>query len=137
MKRFMMIIGVMMLLLSTGGTYAQEKKAEHKMEAKGSMVKEVDSFHELLHPLVHDAYPKKDFGSIRKALPDLISSARSLGKAKLPKELTAKREAYRKESKKLMKQLKDLDAKKMPDEQFGKLFSEMHDTFENIMEIVR
>jgi hypothetical protein len=120
-----------------GTLSAQEKMAGRAMEAKGSLVKEVDSFHELLHPLVHDAFPNNDFGAIRKALPALISSARSLAKAKLPKTMATKRDAYRRESKMLMKQLKELDGKKMPEEQFGKLFSKMHDTFENIMELVR
>jgi hypothetical protein len=137
MKQSLLTITVLTLALSIGTSHAQEKPKAHPMEAKGSTVKEVDSFHELLHPLVHEAYPNNDFASIRKALPGLITSAAALNKARLPKELSEKKEAYGRESKKLMKQLKQLNGKKMPDEQFGKLFAEMHDTFENIMEIVR
>ena len=130
-------MGMMMLTLFVSTTYAQEKAAGKSRNAKGSVVKEVDSFHELLHPIVHDAYPNNDFGSIRKAIPGLIRSARLIENAKLLKELSTKRNTYRKESKKLVRPLKDLDGEIMLDERPGRLFSEMHDTFENIMQIVR
>jgi hypothetical protein len=129
------------LILFCTISFTQEKKesGEQRQEMKPSTVKELDDFHTLLHPLVHDAYPNKDFASIKKALPGLIESATTLKNASLPKELSAKKNSFKKEAKKLLKQLTDLKKKQesLADETFGKKFMEMHDTFEKMMDMTR
>lgn len=141
MMRLFQIFSAMVLIVVCGTSYAQEKTkpAEHTMEATTSLVKEVDTFHELLHPLVHDAYPNKDFAAIKKALPELITSATKMKNANLPKGLSSKRDQYKRGAKKLLAQLKELNKKKatLNDESLGKKFMEMHDTFESIMDMVR
>ena len=131
-------------MFSVTSMYAQDKtekpkeqKGQHEME--GTSVKELDAFHELLHPLVHDAYPKKDFETIKKGVPDLITSATVLTGVSLPKELSAKKSTFKKDAKKLVKQLKDLDkkGKALSDKEYGKKFMEMHDTFEKLMDMTR
>ena len=134
---------IMTIVLFSGITtlYAQEKKEvpETKSKAATISVKGLDEFHELLHPLIHEAYPEKDFASIRKALPNLVKAAETMAKATLSKEMTPKKAEYRKESKKLVKQLKAMKDRKdrLSDEQLGKQFMEMHDTFEGIMEMTQ
>lgn|ERR1041385_4740919 len=121
--------------------YSQEKKDDgqehHGMKA--SAVKELDEFHELLHPLVHEAYPNKDFEAIRKALPKLVESGMLLKKAALPKELASKKKAFTAKAKKLVKQLTELNKKKdtLSDDILGEKFMEMHDTFEELMDLTR
>ena len=108
-----------------------------KQDMERVSIKELDAFHKLLHPLVHDAYPSNDYTSIRKALPDLIVAAKRITSAKLPKALLSKQKQFRRDSKKLLNQLGEMDAKKLTDEQLGKRFMKMHDTFEGIMELVQ
>ena len=135
------IVQIILLVLCCSVLYAQEEKAttEQKHEMEKTSVKELTTFHELLHPLVHEAYPAKDYGTIRKAIPDLIKSAAKIRTAKLPKEMKDKKKEFAGESKKLLKELKALDKKqnKLSDEQFAEQFMDMHDTFEKLMEITR
>ncbi len=102
-------------------------------------VTEVDQFHELLHPLVHDALPNKDYAAIRDALPQLIESATTMSKAQLTDDLVSKQKKYTKEAKKLLKQLKDMERRKskFSDEALDKRFRAMHDTFERIVQMVQ
>jgi len=127
-------------LLYSPNLLAQEKSdtsAKHEHEEMGT-VKEVDAFHELLHPLVHESYPKNDFATIRKAIPELLKSGKAMKSAKLPAELAAKKDAYAKISKKLVQELTDLNKKKdkLSDKEFGSKFMDMHDTFESIVDLV-
>jgi len=138
--KFTLSVILTFTLLCLPNLLAQEKSEtspQHQHEEMG-MVKEVDAFHELLHPLVHEAYPKNDFATIRKAIPELLKSGKSIKSAKLPAELEGKKDAYAKYSKKLVQQLTDLNKKKdkLSDKEFGSKFMEMHDTFESIVDIV-
>ena len=134
---------IMTIILFSGITtlYAQENKEVPETNSNGATIsiKELDRFHKLLHPLIHEAYPNKDFASIRKAIPDLVKAAEAMAKATLPKEMVSKKTDYKKESRKLVKQLKAMKDKKdeLSDEQLGKKFMEMHDTFEGIMEMTQ
>ena len=129
----------LVLIVALAISYSQEKTDAAGNQEQTSSVKELDAFHELLHPLVHDAYPNKDFATIKKALPGLIKGANMMRIAGLPKEFGVKAGKYKKASQKLIKQLTDLNRKKSKygDDAFGKKFMEMHDTFESIMDLVR
>lgn len=144
MVRLIHYIFVLVFLFFISSLNAQEKmekadEQKHEHEIKPTTVKELDEFHDLLHPLVHDAYPNNDFTAIKKAMPDLIEEATELKKATLPKEFSAKKSAFRKEAKKLLKQLQELKKKEktFSDETYGKKFMEMHDTFEKMMEMMK
>ena len=138
--KFILSVILTFTLLCSPNLLAQEKSdtsAKHEHEEMGT-VKEVDAFHELLHPLVHESYPKNDFATIRKAIPKLLKSGKAIKSAKLPAELAGKKDAYAKYSKKLVNQLTDLNKKKdkLSDKDFRSKFMEMHDTFESIVDIV-
>ncbi len=121
------LLGVVCLLLSLTVARAAGKVAE------------VDDFHKVLHPLVHEAYPNKDFNAIRAGIPDLLAAANTMAKAVLPSDLAPKQKEYKNEVRRLVKQLKEMDKKKgkLSDDELGKKFMAMHDTFEKIMEIVQ
>lgn len=134
------IISIVIFMVIGYASYAQEKQepAKQQHETQAVVVKELDAFHELLHPLVHEAYPAKDFAAIKKALPGLVDAAVSMKKASLPPKFAAKADIYKKHSKKLLQQLSTMNKMKakLTDDELGKRFMEMHDTFESIMGLV-
>jgi hypothetical protein len=142
MKNTMRLFTLSIFLIIASISFAQEKTApveEKKGMMKGSGIQELDAFHALLHPLVHEAYPKNDFAAIKDALPKLIESAAALKGATLPEPLSGKNKAFRAESKKLATQLAQLSKKRdtLSDDEFGKRFMKMHDTFEKLMELTK
>lgn len=138
MKQTLLCILTFTLFTGFTASYTQTKKeSPDTARAKAPFrVEELDHFHKLLHPLIHDAYPNKDFTAIRKALPELVKSAEKMAKSTLPEGL--EKDQYRKKAGLLVKQLKAMNKQKgkMSDEKLGTDFMKMHDTFEGIMELV-
>ena len=144
MIRYVRNILILVLIVCASSVYAQEKmeqqhESKEAHEMKSASFKELDAFHELLHPLVHEAYPAKDFAAIKKGIPGLIKSAAALKTAALPKELSAKKTVFNKTAKKLLQQLNQLDKKKetWKDKEYGEKFMAMHDTFEKMIDMTR
>jgi uncharacterized membrane protein YheB (UPF0754 family) len=136
MKEYYILI--VMLFFVTIGVFSQEHgNTTTEVKKEKLTIKEVDDFHTLLHPLVHDAYPANDYATIRTALPELVKSAKAIRSATLPKDFTS-RKKFKQTSEKLFKELSGLNRKKdtMPDKEFGEQFMKMHDTFEKIMQIL-
>ena len=138
MKRI--VVMLFCLLFSPALLLAQAEvmtKDEHQ-EAEGHViaVPEMDEFHEVLHPLVHDAMPEKKFDVVRGKLGELLKHARSVQKAKLPAELEDVRKEYRKSAERLVNQIRKLQ-KTRDNGKFEALFDEMHMTFEGMMGMVK
>ena len=96
-------------------------------------VKEYNSFHDLLHPLEHEALPAKDFQRIRSNAADLARRGDAIVRVGMPKATADRyREDFRKELKKFKTALGKLrkDAKRGTDEQLEASFSAVHDSFE-------
>ncbi len=47
-------------------------------------VQELDAFHEVMHPIWHDAYPAKDFGALKKFVDEVNIKAKAVYSASLP-----------------------------------------------------
>jgi hypothetical protein len=96
-------------------------------------VREYNVFHDLLHPLEHEAVPAKDFQRIRSNAADLVRRGEAIVRVGVPKG-TAERyvEDFRKELKKFKSALGKLrkDAKRGTDTQLETSFSAVHDSFE-------
>ena len=141
MNKVIRIFIITIFTIICGTIFAQEKPSpgEQQHEMSSTTIKELDAFPELLHPLVYKAYPNKDFAAIKEALPRLVECAATVKNVNAPKNLIDRKKAYKTESRRLYKQLADLNKKKdkLSDEEFGKRFLEMHDTFEKVMEITR
>ena len=129
---------VVMALLFAGMTsvVAQTKAAKKK---PAFAMKELKAFHDVLHPLVHDALPKSDFGRIRGGLEKLLEKAKAIQAAKLPKPLEGRSQEFENVSESLVAGLEDMVSMKdkVDDATIEKLFNEMHDTFEQLVEITR
>ena len=96
-------------------------------------VKEYNSFHDLLHPLEHEALPAKDFQRIRSNAADLVRRGEAIVRVGVPKATAERcREDFRKELKKFKSALSKLrrDAKRGNDAQLETSFSAVHDSFE-------
>lgn len=98
-----------------------------------SAVKEYEAFHELLHPLEHDALPGKDFARIRTNAKELVKRGEAIVKLGVPAGTAEKNVTeFRNELKKFSGALKKLsrDAKSGSDQKLADSFSAVHDSYE-------
>jgi hypothetical protein len=96
-------------------------------------VKEYNSFHELLHPLEHEALPAKDFQRIRSNAGELVRRGKMIVRLGVPKGTAEKNvEDFRAELKKFKTALERLgkNAKHGTDAQLEVSFGAVHDSFE-------
>jgi hypothetical protein len=96
-------------------------------------VREYNVFHDLLHPLEHEALPAKDFQRIRSNAADLVRRGEAIVGVGVPQGTAEKnREGFRKEMKKFKSALTKLrkEAKRGTDAQLEASFSAVHDSFE-------
>ena len=96
-------------------------------------VKEYNKFHDLLHPLQHDALPAKDFKRIRLNAGELARRGDAMVRLGVPKGTEAKHvEEFRSQLKKFKDALGQLrqHSKSGTDEQLEGSFGAVHDSFE-------
>ena len=136
-----MLMALMSFIFCSTLLVAQEKAEDSRKEAKPHefALKELDIFHEALHPLVHEALPNKDYTAIRAGLEDLLTKAKAIEKARLPRKFASRRKEFQKQSKLLVSQLADMNEvkDKVDGDTLGKKFNDMHETFETLVELVR
>jgi hypothetical protein len=99
-------------------------------------VKEYNEFHEVLHPLEHEALPAKDFQRIRANAAELVKRGNAIVRVGLPNgTATQNQEEFRKELKKFESALESFSkgAKNGTDAQLETSFSAVHDSFEMLV----
>lgn len=99
-------------------------------------VKEYNEFHEVLHPLEHEALPNQDFQRIRSNAPELVKRGKAIVQVGLPSGLPPQnQEDFRKELKKFDGALVSFsqNAKDGTDSQLEISFSAVHDSFEMLV----
>ena len=99
----------------------------------GFSVPQYEQFHDVLHPLEHEALPAKDFQRIRTNAADLVRRGEAIVRVGMPKTTAERyREDFRKELKKFKSALGKLrkDAKRGTDAQLEASFAAVHDSFE-------
>jgi hypothetical protein len=127
------------LLLSTAFLFAamsSNARAQHKgqHESKhGLSVKEYEDFHSVLHPLQHEALPKKDFRRIRAQSSLLVKRGKALVELGVPQGTSEEHKVDF--GKRLIKFNEALakfkaDARKGTDEQLTASYTALHDSFE-------
>ncbi len=128
MKRFGLttIIAVTVLVLAAGLLLAAPIKDEFS-------VKQYNDFHDVLHPLQHEALPKNDLARIRAKSDALLKYGRAITKLGVPRATkTEQRAELKKELSKFKQALANFKtaARKGSDEQLKTSFSAVHDAFE-------
>jgi hypothetical protein len=107
--------------------------ATHESVMEEFSVKEYEDFHRVLHPLQHEALPKKDFQRIRARAGELTKLGKTITKLGVPRGTPPESVAeFKKELKKFGKALVEFsaDAKSGTDPQLEKSYSSVHDSFE-------
>lgn len=128
---------ILVLMISTFTMGCGQEHAEESTEAQMEhdfAIKELDSFHDILHPLIHHALPEKDYEAIRIQLDKLTKYATAIDEASLSEEYASKNKEFKNLSKLLVFQINELhEIGERPDqEMFEVKFEEMHETFETL-----
>ena len=101
----------------------------------GFSVKEYDHFHEVLHPLEHEALPKKDYRRIRSKAGQLVARGRAIVKIGVPAGTSeAQKEEFAVELKKFNEALNKFraDARRSNNAKLKTSYSAVHDSFEKL-----
>jgi hypothetical protein len=96
-------------------------------------IKEYEEFHKVLHPLEHEALPKKDFKRIRTNAAELVKRGKAIVELGVPEGTSeANVEEFKKELTKFNDSLDKFlaDVKNGSDEQLKTSYSAVHDSFE-------
>lgn len=133
------VLAVVLALLAAPVVMAQPKSSNPAADEHAVPVKELNEFHEVLHPLVHDSMPKGDLDAVRSKLDLLHKRAVDVQKARIPKEFASRTKEYDRLSAQLTKQVNELKALKKPGdkEAFTTTFDAMHETYEELAGLVR
>lgn len=94
-------------------------------------VREYNLFHDVLHPLQHEALPQRDFKTIRARAAELVTRGRALVRLGIPAGVQ-ETDAFRKELKQFEKALAKFraDARKRSDARLEQSYNAVHDSFE-------
>lgn len=106
---------------------------EGRHDKHGFSLRQYEDFHDVLHPLQHEALPHKDFKLIRAKAPLLSRRGRALVKLGVPKKTSDEnRVEFKTELKKFKKALDRFssDARHGTDLQLEASYSAVHDSFE-------
>jgi len=119
------------LLVATFALFA----LTNAVQADEFTVKEYNQFHELLHPLQHEALPAKDFQRIRSNAAELVKRGQAIVQAGVPKGTAEKQVAeFRRELRKFEDALNKFSdqSKSGSDQELEVSFSAVHDSFETL-----
>lgn len=128
-----LILTAMSLLLMLGG---HEARAAARAEEHFS-VREYNLFHDVLHPLQHEALPKRDFKTIRMRAAELVTRGRAIVKLGVPAGVQETAE-FEKELKNFETALSkfEVDAQQGTDAQLEESYNAVHDTFEMLASLL-
>ncbi|HEY7786203.1 MAG TPA: hypothetical protein VIB00_15835 [Pyrinomonadaceae bacterium] len=101
--------------------------------APDSQIKEYKEFHDVLHPLEHEALPKKDYESVRTKADELVRLGNAIIKLGVPRGTQPSRvQAFEQELENFNKALKYFSkvSKSGKDEDLRISFSAVHDSYE-------
>jgi hypothetical protein len=123
-------LGILFLWLASTASTVAAGAAQH------FSVKEYDEFHDVLHPLEHEALPAKDFARIRTNAAEFVKRGKALVRVGVPKNTAPDNvQAFPDELKKFKSALDKFkkDARDGTDSQLETSFSAVHDSFEMLV----
>ena len=113
----------------------RQRGDEHGSQEPSFGVKGFDFFHDILHPLQHEALPNNDFKTIRARAHALLRAGQAVIKQPAPKG-PVDRAAYQKARRSFAAALTRFrrDAARGTDAQLRASYTAVHDTFESLAE---
>ncbi len=95
--------------------------------------RELDRFHDILHPLQHEALPNNDFRTIRARAPELYAAGRAILRLPVPRGVTDVN-AFRREQRDFSRALTNYrrDARRGTNARLRVSYEAVHDTFEEL-----
>jgi hypothetical protein len=132
-QRALLILTVAALFSWTASALNFHGAAKRGTIDHGFSVKEYEHFHHVLHPLEHEALPKKDFKTIRAKAGDLVTLGDAILKLGVPRGVEEKnvdefKEGLKKFGDALVKFKADAEAG--TDDQLKESYTSVHDSFE-------
>jgi hypothetical protein len=132
MKRFCLIMVLGFSLLSSPA-FLFSHDATNVAGQHGFSVKQYEAFHDVLHPLEHEALPNKDFRRIRAKSAQLVNRGNAIVRLGVPRGTSREQRpefkaGLREFSKALVKFR--ADARRGTDDQLKFSYSAVHDSFE-------
>lgn len=127
-----LLLATVCQLSSISTSAATPTRVQHEKK-HGLSVRQYEDFHHVLHPLEHDALPKKDFRRIRAQSSLLVKRGQALVKLGEPKGTSEEhKEDFAKGLKTFSGALSKFkaDAQKGTNEQLTTSYSAVHDSFE-------
>ena len=106
----------------------------------GFKIQEYEEFHDVLHPLEHEALPRNDFKRIRAKSGELVQRGRAIVRLGVPPGTADdKKEEFTQELKKFDAALTKFrsDARRGSNEQLKTSYSAEHDSFEMLAALIR
>jgi hypothetical protein len=140
MKRYRLVITFVFAGLLFSSAVSNRAVADSATTQHGFRVKEYEKFHDVLHPLEHDALPKKDFRRIRSQANLLVKRGNAIVKLGVPTGTSEeKKEEFAKELNSFREALATFktDARRGTDDQLKASYSAVHDTFEMLAALMR
>lgn len=132
MKRTMrfkaVLLAATILLMAMHG---REASAAASATDEHFSVREYNIFHDVLHPLQHEALPKRDFKTIRARAAELVKKGRAIVTLGVPAGVR-ETEEFQKELKSFDAALTKFegDAENAPDARLEESYNAVHDSFE-------
>lgn len=134
--RLVFIFALAGIFLTASMSHARGTTANHQEEhgkKHGFGVRQYETFHDVLHPLQHDALPNKDFRRIRSKSALLTKRGRAIVNLGVPRGTSEdNKEEFKQELKKFSKALTKFrsDARHGKDTQLEISYNAVHDSFE-------
>ena len=132
MKQFRVVYNFVLIAVLSATIFFTPVRSSSAAQ-HGFSVKEYEEFHDVLHPLEHDALPKKDYPRIRSNAGQLVKRGRAIVKVGVPAGTTEEQKAeFEKELMKFSDALKKFqhDARRGKNAQLKTSYSAVHDSFE-------
>jgi hypothetical protein len=127
------VVHYLALIALLSATHFLATNVSRSAAQHGFSVKEYEEFHDVLHPLEHEALPKKDYRRIRANAGELVKRGRAIVKVGVPPATSEdQKQAFSQELKKFDDALRtfQIHAKKGTNDQLKTSYSSVHDSFE-------
>jgi hypothetical protein len=134
-KKLFWIFAILAFMVCAGSVgYAQEKHADAV-----ASVPALETFHEVIAKIWHEAWPKKDVAMLRQLLPDVEKGISEVASAKLPGILREKKAAWDEGVKKLQSAGAEYKsaATAKDDPKLMAAAEKLHSQFEGLMRVTR